>query len=50
MTEPKSKFSVKNLNLYYGDFHALKNINLELTEKEITAFIGPIDKWGTLSV
>lgn len=41
MTEPKSKFSVKNLDLYYGDFHALKNINLELTEKEITAFIGP---------
>lgn len=36
-----SKFSVKDLNLYYGDFHALKDINLELTNKEITAFIGP---------
>lgn len=36
-----SKFSVEDLNLYYGDFHALKDINLELTNKEITAFIGP---------
>lgn len=36
-----SKFSVKDLNLYYGDFHALKDINLQLTNKEITAFIGP---------
>lgn len=36
-----SKFSVKDLNLYYGNFHALKDINLELTNKEITAFIGP---------
>lgn len=41
MVKTKSKFSVKNLDLYYGDFHALKDINLELTEKEITAFIGP---------
>ncbi|MBR2852085.1 MAG: phosphate ABC transporter ATP-binding protein, partial [Anaerotignum sp.] len=37
----KSKISVSNLDLYYGDFKALKNINLELPEKEITAFIGP---------
>ena len=37
----KSKISVRNLDLYYGDFKALKNINLELPEKEITAFIGP---------
>ena len=36
-----SKLSIKNLDLYYGNFHALKNINLELPEKEITAFIGP---------
>ena len=36
-----TKFSVSDLNLYYGNFHALKNINLELPEKEITAFIGP---------
>lgn len=33
--------SVKNANLYYGDFHALKDINLDIKEKEITAFIGP---------
>lgn len=32
---------VKNLNLYYGDFHALKNVNMEIEEKKITAFIGP---------
>lgn len=36
-----SKFSVKGLDLYYGDFHALKDINLEIEEKKITAFIGP---------
>lgn len=36
-----SKLSIRNLDLHYGDFHALKNINLEITEKEITAFIGP---------
>lgn len=36
-----SKISVKGLDLYYGDFQALKNVNIELTEKEITAFIGP---------
>ena len=36
-----SKLSIKNMDLYYGDFKALKNINLEIKEKEITAFIGP---------
>ncbi len=36
-----TKISVKDLNLYYGDFHALKNISMELPEKKITAFIGP---------
>ena len=35
----QTKLSVSNLDLYYGNFHALKNINLELPEKEITAFI-----------
>ncbi len=29
------------MELYYSSFHALKNINLEITEKKITAFIGP---------
>ena len=33
------KFQIKDLNLYYGDFHALKNINMNIREKEITAFI-----------
>ena len=36
-----SKISVKNLNFYYGRFHALKGINLEIPEKKVTAFIGP---------
>ena len=35
------KLTVKNLDLYYGQFQALKNINLDMREKEITAFIGP---------
>ena len=36
-----NKFSVEHLDLYYGDFKALKDINLEIKEHEITAFIGP---------
>ena len=36
-----SKISVKNLNFYYGKFHALKNINLEIPQNKVTAFIGP---------
>jgi len=40
-TREKSKISVKNLNFYYGKFHALKNINLEIPEHKVTAFIGP---------
>ncbi len=35
------KITVENMNLHYGDFHALKNVNLNMGEKEITAFIGP---------
>lgn len=35
------KIKVKDLDLYYGDFQALKKINIALPEKEITAFIGP---------
>lgn len=37
----RSKISVSNLDLYYGEFKALKNVNIALPEKEITAFIGP---------
>ncbi len=35
------KIKIENLDLYYGDFHALKNINLKVPEHKITAFIGP---------
>ena len=37
----KAKISVKDLNFYYGKFHALKNINLDIPERKVTAFIGP---------
>ncbi|MCI5479627.1 MAG: phosphate ABC transporter ATP-binding protein PstB [Lachnospiraceae bacterium] len=39
--ENNVKFSVKDLSLYYGDFKALKGINMDIHEHEITAFIGP---------
>lgn len=35
------KLTIKNLDLYYAEFQALKQINLKIREKEITAFIGP---------
>lgn len=37
----KIKFSVSNLDLYYGEFQALKNIKIEIPNKEVTALIGP---------
>lgn len=37
----QAKITIKQMDLYYGDFHALKNIEMKLPEKEITAFIGP---------
>lgn len=37
----KSKISVKDLNLYYGSNHALKNVNMEIKSNAVTAFIGP---------
>lgn len=36
-----TKISIQDLNLYYGDFHALKGVNLEIPENQVTAFIGP---------
>ncbi|MGX7109180.1 phosphate ABC transporter ATP-binding protein PstB [Facklamia miroungae] len=36
-----SKFSVQNLDFYYSDFHALKNIDMEIEENLVTALIGP---------
>ena len=35
------KIEIKNTDLYYGDFHALKDINLDIPANQITAFIGP---------
>ncbi len=35
------KFDIQELDLFYGSFHALKQVNLQIEEKEITAFIGP---------
>ena len=37
----KSKIAVRDLNFYYGSFHALKHINLDIPERKVTAFIGP---------
>ncbi len=37
----KPKLHVNNLNFYYGKFHALKNVSLNIPEKKVTAFIGP---------
>lgn len=39
--EEKIKLEVKNLNFYYGSFHALKSVNMSIPEKKVTAFIGP---------
>ncbi|MDR3157817.1 MAG: phosphate ABC transporter ATP-binding protein PstB [Zoogloeaceae bacterium] len=38
---PPVKMSVRNLDFYYGKFHALKNINLDIPANRVTAFIGP---------
>ena len=37
----KPKLSVRDLNFYYGSFHALKHIHLDIPERKVTAFIGP---------
>ena len=39
--ERKTKITVRDLNLYYGDNHALKNVSMNIKEKAVTAFIGP---------
>ena len=36
-----TKIEVQNLDLFYGNFQALKDINIKIEEKAITAFIGP---------
>jgi len=37
----KAKLRIRGLNFYYGGFHALKNISMDIPEKKVTAFIGP---------
>ena len=39
--EGPAKVTVRDLNFFYGKFHALKGINLEIPEGKVTAFIGP---------
>lgn len=41
METNKITFDIENLNLWYGDFHALKGVNMEIPAKGITSFIGP---------
>ena len=36
-----NKFDISNLDLYYGQLHALKNVELQIPARQITAFIGP---------
>src|SRR5258706_10693419 len=36
-----SKLHVRDLNFYYGEYHALKNISLDIATNKVTAFIGP---------
>ena len=38
---PAAKMQIRDLNFYYGDFQALKNINIDIPDKKVTAFIGP---------
>ncbi|MGG4606217.1 phosphate ABC transporter ATP-binding protein PstB [Alcaligenaceae bacterium 429] len=41
MQNSNTKLEIKDLNFYYGGFHALKNVNMSIREKKVTAFIGP---------
>lgn len=41
VTDNSAKIQVRDLNFYYGDFHALKNITLDVQKNKVTAFIGP---------
>lgn len=40
-TTERIKLEVKNLNFYYGNFHAIKDVNMSIKENKVTAFIGP---------
>ena len=41
MNMEKEKITIRNMNLHYGNFHAIRNVNLDIHANEITAFIGP---------
>jgi len=40
-SELKAKLKIDKLNFYYGGFHALKNVTMDIPERKVTAFIGP---------
>lgn len=40
-TQPPVKISVRNLNFFYGKFHAIRNVNVDIRQNSVTAFIGP---------
>jgi phosphate transport system ATP-binding protein len=40
-SQAPAKLEVKNLNFYYGNFHAIRNVNMSILENKVTAFIGP---------
>ena len=40
------KFTINDLDLYYGSFKALKSVNLKIAPNEVTAFIGPHERPG----
>jgi phosphate transport system ATP-binding protein len=39
--QERTKMAVRNLNFYYGSFHALRDINMDIAQNKVTAFIGP---------
>jgi len=41
MKQINAKITAKDLNVYYGDNHALKGVNLEIKERQVTSLIGP---------
>ena len=43
------KIDARDVNFWYGDFHALKGISMEIEEKSVVAFIGPSDVVNRLS-
>ena len=40
-TTTRNALELRNLNFYYGQFHGLKNVNMNIEERKVTAFIGP---------